>query len=98
MCRTLKIQLKPLKYKLRLPACRHIAEIPISISEPVSVYNLRHEEVVASLGEVVRVPEEELGGVPAGVRRVAVARQRHLEHPRAAAPSVRHVEPWNTPW
>jgi len=67
-----------------------------SISEPVSVNDLRHEEVVASLREVVGVPEEELAGVPAGFRRVPVARQRHLEHPRAAATPVRHVESYNT--
>jgi hypothetical protein len=28
------------------------------------------------------------------VRRVAVAHHRHLEHPRSAAPPVRHVESW----
>lgn len=67
-----------------------------SISDPVSVYDLRHEEVVAPLREVVGVPEEELAGVPAGFRRVPVARQRHLEHPRAAAPPVRDVESYNT--
>lgn len=67
-----------------------------SISEPVAVNDLRHEEVVASLREVVGVPEEELAGVSAGFRRVLVARQRHLKHPRAAAPPVRHVESWNT--
>ena len=65
-----------------------------SVSEPVPVYNLLHEELVASLGEVVGVPEKELAGVPARVRRVAVAHERHLEHPRSAAPPVRHLESW----
>jgi hypothetical protein len=64
-------------------------------SEAVFGYYLGEQDVVASLREMVGVPEEEFVDVSAHIRRVPVARQRHLEHPRPAATSVRHLESYH---